>query len=170
MIKDTTIQYFKTGSYIFIEDDKNNDKIYLIENGEIELYGLKMYKNLLKTGDIFGYISSFSNKPRFTTAFCKSDSSIVQFTRLSFFNALINNIDILTKVLEGFANELRFYDNLVITQQRSNFVTDYEQSLFELGTYYMENKELHHALYIFKKYKDTYPDGKKFQEVKKSTS
>ncbi len=72
MIKSTSILNLKAGSYVFIEDDKNNDKIFLIENGEIELYGLRMYRNLLKDGDIFGYISSFSNKPRFTTAFCKT--------------------------------------------------------------------------------------------------
>ena len=65
MIKGTTVQYYKAGSYIFIEDDKNNDTIYLIENGEVELYGLKMYRNILKNGDIFGYISSFSNKSLF---------------------------------------------------------------------------------------------------------
>ena len=160
MIKGTSVQKYKAGSYIFIEDDKNNDKIYLIENGVVELYGLRVYRNVLKKGDIFGYISSFSNKPRFTTAFCKTDLKIIQFTRVSFFNSLLSNIDILTKVLEGFANELRFYDNLMITHSRNNIIDDFEQLLYQLGTYYLENNELQYALYVFSRYLNTYPEGK----------
>jgi len=160
MIKGTSVQKYKAGSYIFIEDDKNNDKIYLIENGVVELYGLRVYRNVLKKGDIFGYISSFSNKPRFTTAFYKTDLKIIQFTRVSFFNSLLSNIDILTKVLEGFANELRFYDNLMITHSRNNIIDDFEQLLYQLGTYYLENNELQYALYVFSRYLNTYPEGK----------
>jgi len=160
MIKGTSVQKYKAGSYIFIEDDKNNDKIYLIENGVVELYGLRVYRNVLKKGDIFGYISSFSNKPRFTTAFCKTELKIIQFTRVSFFNSLLSNIDILTKVLEGFANELRFYDNLMITHSRNNIIDDFEQLLYQLGTYYLENNELQYALYVFSRYLNTYPEGK----------
>ena len=160
MIKGTSVQKYKAGSYIFIEDDKNNDKIYLIENGVVELYGLRVYRNVLKKGDIFGYISSFSNKPRFTTAFCKTDLKIIQFTRVSFFNSLLSNIDILTKVLEGFADELRFYDNLMITHSRNNIIDDFEQLLYQLGTYYLENNELQYALYVFSRYLNTYPEGK----------
>ena len=154
---------FKKGSYIFIEGDEDVDSVYILEDGIVEQKKLnldvKYYKNNMKKGDIFGFISSLCNRPRLESAFAKTDVSVIEMTKEHFITMLQKNSDIAIKVINYFADELRKYDNLMFSTDESLDKTRDDEKLFELGEYYFNNDIFENAYYILNRYIRLYPNG-----------
>ena len=96
--------------------------------------------NTAAPGDVFGFISSLSRRPRMETAFAKVNSSVLVFTRERFLALLQKNSEIAIKLLNSYADELRLFDTMIFPMgaQKDLFLPEEEQ-LYNLGSYYYRN-------------------------------
>ncbi|MFW5861742.1 MAG: cyclic nucleotide-binding domain-containing protein [Spirochaetota bacterium] len=68
---------FNRGAYIYIEGDEDVDDIFIVENGVIQLTNynsnVPRIKSTINQGEVFGVISSLSNRPRIESAVAATD-------------------------------------------------------------------------------------------------
>ncbi len=179
-MKDQSRRLFKAGSYIYIEGDEDVDDVYIVEKGLIEFKSsndrVRTHGNSAGPGDVFGFISALSRRPRMETAFAKVNTSVIEFTREKFLVLLKKNSEIAIKLLNSYADELRLYDTLMFPVSGSSgaFMSD-DLQLFRLGEYYFTMKMHANALYVMDRYLALFPGGedrtaalKMIDEIKKT--
>ncbi|MBN1533701.1 MAG: cyclic nucleotide-binding domain-containing protein [Spirochaetes bacterium] len=162
---------FKKGSYIYIEGDDDVDDIYIVQSGEIALETTNKkvvrFRINAEQGEVFGLISSLSDRPRMESAYAKTDSVILIFNRESFLALLSKNADIAMKVINSFADELRAYDDMIFSiKARRENVSD-DMMLFGLGEYFYRQGELSYACYVYRKFLSLYPESSSCDEAKR---
>ncbi|MBN2079705.1 MAG: cyclic nucleotide-binding domain-containing protein [Spirochaetes bacterium] len=163
-MKDRNRTIFRAGSYVYIEGDEDVDEVYIVEKGLVEFKSsnerTRTHGNNAGPGDVFGFISSLSRRPRMETAFAKVNSSVISFSREKFLSLLQKNSDIAVKLINAYAEELRHYDTLIFPLEGGrDVIISEELLLFELGSYYHTTGAKSHAGYVMKRYLELYPDG-----------
>ena len=163
-MKDQSKRLFKAGSYIYIEGDEDVDDVFIVEKGMVEFKSsndrVRTHGNNAGPGDVFGFISALSRRPRMETAFAKVNTSVIAFTREKFLLLLKKNSEIAIKLLNSYADELRLYDTLMfpMSGSRGAFLPD-DIQLFRLGEYYFKIKLHANALYVLDRYLALFPEG-----------
>jgi CRP/FNR family transcriptional regulator len=171
-MKEQNKTLFKAGSYIYIEGDEDVEEVYIVEKGLVEFKSanerVRSHGNNAGPGDVFGFISSLSRRPRMETAFAKAHTSVIIFTRERFLSLLKQNSDIAIKLLNSFADELRLYDTMIfpLDGTRDAFTPE-DVQLYKLGVYYCKMKMHANAYYVLTRYKQMYPNGPDRKEVLK---
>jgi CRP-like cAMP-binding protein len=169
-MKEQNKTLFKAGSYIYIEGDEDIDEVYIVETGLIEFKStnerVRTHGNNAGPGDVFGFISSLSRRPRMETAFAKINSTVITFTRERFLSLLKKNSEIAIKLLNSFADELRLYDTMIFPLDgRSDTFMSEDLQLYNLGVYYYKMNMHANAYYVLTRYKQMYPDGSDLKEA-----
>jgi len=155
---------FKAGSYIYIEGDEDVDEVYIVEKGLVEFKStnqrVRTHGENAAPGDVFGFISSLSQRPRMETAFAKVNSSVIVFNRERFLVLLKKNSEIAIKLLNSYADELRLYDTMIfpLGGVKGVFLPE-EAQLYSLGLYYNNIKMLSNAYYVLSRYLKMFPEG-----------
>ncbi len=155
---------FKAGSYIYIEGDEDVDEVYIVEKGLVEFKStnqrVRTHGENAAPGDVFGFISSLSQRPRMETAFAKVNTSVIVFNRERFLVLLKKNSEIAIKLLNSYADELRLYDTMIfpLGGVKGIFLPE-EAQLYSLGMYYNNIKMLSNAYYVLSRYMKIFPDG-----------
>jgi CRP-like cAMP-binding protein len=170
-MKEQNKTLFRAGSYIYIEGDEDIDEVYIVETGLIEFKStnerVRTHGSNAGPGDVFGFISSLSRRPRMETAFAKVNSTVITFTRERFLLLLQKNSEIAIKLLNSFADELRLYDTMIFPLDgRSDSFISEDLQLYGLGAYYYKMGMHANAYYILTRYKQMYPDGLDLKEVR----
>ncbi|MBN2159471.1 MAG: cyclic nucleotide-binding domain-containing protein [Spirochaetes bacterium] len=171
-MKEQKRMMYKAGSYIYIEGDEDVDEVYIVEKGQVEFKStnerMRSHGSSAGSGDVFGFVSSLSRRPRMETAFAKVNSSILVFTREKFLSLLQKNSEIAIKLLNSYADELRLYDTMIFPLGgRKEVFSSADFQLFSLGVYYFKSKMNANALYILNRYLELYPAGENSAEAKK---
>lgn len=87
LTKNIKIKKLNTGETLFKEGDKG-DKAYVIENGSLEVIKKSDKKEVLlaviKKGDIVGEIALLDDSPRMATVKAKTDSSLIEISKIDF--------------------------------------------------------------------------------------
>ena len=156
-----TIQDFRSGSIIYFQGDKGAS-IYTLKSGQICAEfreGSKETQTILSIGEFFGVKSSLTGSPREETIKAIKDSSIIIFSLAEFKNYILQKSDILLQMLRVFSHELRdvHYNLRSILKEGKT-----ENPAFELaktGEALHQGKNFEHAVYAYKQYLSTYPDG-----------
>ena len=165
-----TRKKFKKGSYLYIEGDEDVGEIYIIQDGEIILEFINKnvirYRQSAGPGDILGFISSLSDRPRMESAILKTDSTILVFNRENFLILLNKNADIAMKVINTFAEELRAYDNLIFSLKRKKEIIPRDIQLFNLGSFFHDKGEINHAYYVFTQLLNLFPNSIKSEDAR----
>jgi CRP-like cAMP-binding protein len=161
---------FRKGSYVYIEGDDDVDNIYIVQSGEISLETTNKkvirFRLNAEQGEVFGFISSLSDRPRMESACAKTDSVILIFNRESFLALLSKNADIAMKVINSFADELRAYDDMIFSiRDRRDNITD-DMKLFSLGEYFYRQGEMVHACYVFRRFLALHPGSDSCEEAR----
>lgn len=177
---------FKAGALVYIETDEDSDKVFILEDGEVELGGnprIKRFRHTLKPGDIFGFTSCLCRRPRMETARAITDSTIVVLDREKFLRLVESNPELALKIISYFAAELRAYDNMIVAPAGGSSTasagsglevipsgaseTDGRESrLFELGESFIRKDRASYAMHVFSSYQKSYPAGIHSKEVK----
>ncbi len=156
---------------MYIEGEEDVDTVYIVEKGLVEFKSsnerISTHGNTAAPGDVFGFISSLSRRPRMETAFAKVNSIVLAFTRDRFLALLQKNSNIAIKLLNSYADELRMFDTMIVQMgaQKDLFLPDEEQ-LFNLGSYYYRNGNNATAFYILTRYAQMYASGANSGEVR----
>ena len=104
---------FEPGEIIF-EEGEPGKLLYIIEEGQVELYrmvlGRKKVLAIAGAGDIFGEVSVFFNKPREVSARALSEVRAFAFDRTAFELLIRNNYGIALKIIRMLAQRLQEAD------------------------------------------------------------
>ena len=161
---------YRTGSLIFFQGDPA-DKVFIVQSGKVNL----VYKNIetgedmhdtVAPGEFFGVKSALGRYPREENAVAVQDSLILVFTVPEFEALAMSNTRIIMKMLKVFSNQMRRVHNQVSSLMEKE-QKDPEAGLFDIGQYYLTNKNFAQAKYVFSRYLTYYPTGSKAQEAAK---
>jgi len=156
-------QKFKAGSYIYIEGDEDIGEVFIVKSGQVNFTfqnkKIKRARNGASPGDIFGFISSLTNRPRLESAVVSEDSIIICMPKNYFLSLLQKNQSIAVKIINIFAEELRVYDEMMFSSDDTTNNIAYDVDLFSLARYYF-NKDLYNfAYYTLQKFITVYSDS-----------
>jgi TolA-binding protein len=161
-----TLQY-RAGAVIYFQGESSGEKIYLLQNGKVtlsyeDIETGESLTDLVQPGEFFGVKAALGRYPEEENAIVSQETTIMVFSIPEFEQLVSSNIRIIMKMLRVFSKELRR-----IHQQTSNIMEkegydpeDPEQGLFNVGQYYLKNKRIPQAQYIFGRYLTYYPSGK----------
>lgn len=163
--------FFKKDAYVYIEGDEDSNEIYLIEKGAVELTNendkIKHFKSIIKEGEIFGFTSALSKRPRMDSAIARSDIILVTIERSKFIDLIQKNTDIALKIIRNFADELRAYDEMVISIEESETIGfTKDTKMFNLGIYYYKNSQYPIAHYILNRFTTIHSSSDKIDEAR----
>ncbi|MCP4135931.1 MAG: cyclic nucleotide-binding domain-containing protein [bacterium] len=161
---------FKKGSYLYVEGDEDGNEVFIIQKGEVtlEVTGNKIqrYRSVAKKGDIVGFISALSDRPRTESAAVTVDTVVHIFSRERFLLLLQKKPKIAVRILNYFAEELRIYDRMIFSKEECGNSLSDEELLFNLGSFYYNGSNYSNAYYILLRYQELYPGGDSIDEVR----
>ncbi|MFP3090248.1 cyclic nucleotide-binding domain-containing protein [Treponema sp. TIM-1] len=166
-----TLQY-RSGSVIYFQGDMA-DKIFVLKVGQINL----VYQDIetgedthdfVQPGEFFGVKSTLGHYPREENAIALQDSTIMAFTVPEFESLALSNTRIIMKMLKIFSKQLRRIHQQVSSVMEKKEQPDPELGLFNIGEYYLRNKQYSQARYVFNRYLTHYPLGRKANQAEKN--
>ncbi|GHT48444.1 hypothetical protein FACS1894102_1490 [Spirochaetia bacterium] len=163
------VQY-KKNSLVYFTGDKNDNKIFVLQQGKIILESLDPETNVqvldtVAAGEFFGVKSALGNFNRDESASVVDDSVVIVFTVQEFEALAASNTRLIFKMLQVFSNQLRRVNkqlNSVLKQKEANA----DDGLFNSGVYFFKKGDLTKAKYIFLRYNEQHPAGKNIIAVK----
>jgi TolA-binding protein len=169
-----TLRY-RDGAVIYFQGENSAEKIYLLQSGKVSLSyeDIETGENLIdlvQPGEFFGVKAALGRYPEEENAIVSQETTIMIFSIPEFEQLVSSNIRIIMKMLKVFSRELRR-----VHRQTSNIMEkegydpeDPEQGLFNVGQYYLKNKRIPQAQYIFGRYLTYYPSGKNATQAAKN--
>jgi len=155
---------YKAGSVIYFQGDPA-DKVFILQAGKIDL----AYQNietgqdehdLVQPGEFFGVKSALGRYPREENAGVIQDATIMAFTVPEFEALSMANTRIIMKMLKVFSNQLRKIHKQVSSLMAKEDQQNPETGLFNVGEFYLKNKNFVQARYVFSRYLTYYPSGR----------
>jgi TolA-binding protein len=165
---------YQAGAIVYFQGEPGAEKIFLLQSGAVNL----AYQNIetganisdpVQTGEFFGVKSALGRYPQEETALVTGESAIIVFTIPEFEQMVSTNTRIIMKMLKVFSNQLRRVHRHIahIMVKKGYDPEDSEQSLFNVGQYYLKNNRYAQAGYIFGRYLTYYPAGENAAEAVK---
>jgi tetratricopeptide (TPR) repeat protein len=149
-----------------MEGDKS-ETIYILKAGRVVLTTKKVEdktwveeKVHVKPGEFFGVKSALGRYPRDETAQTLGDTTVLVLSLADFEKMILQNINVVKKMLRVFSNQLRRIGKTVREVLGEGDTINPEVELFKLGEYYFKMERAQQAMYAYKKYLDYYPDSK----------
>jgi TolA-binding protein len=161
-----TLRY-RSGAVIYFQGENSAEKIYLLQNGKVTLSYEDIetgedLTDLVQPGEFFGVKAALGRYPEEENAIVSGETTIMVFSVPEFEQLVSSNIRIIMKMLKVFSRELRRVHRQTanIMEKEGYDPEDPEQSLFNVGLYYLKNRRISQAQYIFGRYLTYYPSGK----------
>ncbi len=164
---------FKANNIIYIENQKSDNYIYMIKEGEAlkeirELNSTKTKKEVIKKGEFFNIRSGFLNLIKEENVYAKSDCEVYIFTPQEFDLILKKNPFLIIKVLKFFSTDLRKIHKEIEKKIGISDNEEMEKRMLDIANYYHHNKEYQLALYVYNKYLETFPTSLERKKLKAS--
>jgi CRP-like cAMP-binding protein len=156
------------GALIYIESDEESEDVFVLETGEVELTGtpgIPRFRSLLGPGDIFGFTSCLCRRPRMETAIARTDCTCAVLERERFIESVQANPDVAGRIISYFAQELRAFDEMVVSPSEEASVSDDETRLYELAEYFQKKGKEAHAHHALGVYQRRFPGGPRGAEA-----
>jgi len=157
---------YKSGSIVYMEGDKS-ENIYILKGGRVILTTKKVEdktwieeKVNVKPGEFFGVKSALGRYPRDETAQTVGDTLVLVLTLADFERMILQNLNVVKKMLRVFSNQLRRIGKTVREVLGEGESINPEVELFKIGEYYYKVEKVDQALHAYKKYLEYYPDSK----------
>ncbi len=157
---------YKSGSIVYMEGDKS-ENIYILKGGRVILTTKKVedktwveVKENVKPGEFFGVKSALGRYPRDETAQTVGDTTVLSLSLADFERMILQNINVVKKMLRVFSNQLRRIGKTVREVLGEGESINPEVELFKLAEYYFKMERPQMAGHAYKKYLEFYPDSK----------
>ena len=152
---------YKAGSIVYFEGDKS-EYIYILKSGKLLLTYIRPesgeeIKEDIKSGEFFGVKAALGKYPREETAQTLTDVVVLQLKPDDFEHIVMNNVQVVKKMLRVFSNQLRRIGRAVREVLGETSAVNPEAELFKIAEYYFKNASAEPALYAYKKYLEYYP-------------
>lgn len=76
--------HFNKGATIISEGDVSDNRAYLIESGNVDIYRQDVNITTLHEGDIFGEMALITNEPRTARVVSSTDTEVLAFNKDEF--------------------------------------------------------------------------------------
>jgi len=155
---------YKAGSVIYFQGDPA-DKVFILQVGKVNLTyqdietGVDVH-DLVQQGEFFGVKSALGRYPREENAMALQDATIMAFTVPEFEALSTANTRIIMKMLKVFSNQLRKIHKQVTSLMEKEDQQNPEAGLFNVGEFYLKNRNFAQARYVFSRYLTYYPSGR----------
>jgi TolA-binding protein len=160
---------------IYFRGENSAEKIYLLQSGKVTLSYEDIetgedITDLVQPGEFFGVKAALGRYPEEENAIVSGETTIMVFSVPEFEQLVSSNIRIIMKMLKVFSRELRRVHRQTanIMEKEGYDPEDPEQSLFNVGQYYLKNRRIPQARYIFGRYLTYYPSGKNAAQAAKN--
>ncbi len=148
---------YKSGSFIFIEGQKESKNFYIIRSGKVQV--TKEFQIVeegappfLGPGDFFGVVSCMSGHPRIETARALTDVVLISILREQFGELIRRNAPVAMKIIRSFSKKLRFFDSEITRRTLKKSAEENPEFLFDIGEYYFNQKQYNKAAYAYQKF------------------
>jgi TolA-binding protein len=169
-----TLRY-RAGAVIYFQGENSAEKIYLLQRGNVTLSYEDLETgedliDLVQTGEFFGVKAALGRYPEEENAIASQESTIMVFSIPEFEQLASSNIRIIMKMLKVFSKELRrvHHQTSNIMEKEGYDPENPDQGLFNVGQYYLKNRRIPQAQYIFGRYLTYYPSGKNAAQAAKN--
>ena len=161
--------FCKKGSYLYVEGDEDIDHIFIIQKGRLQLtYSNTSINDMTKNvgpGDIIGFTSALSNRPRTESALAIEDTSVIVLTKDGFLEKTLQNPDMAFRIINYFAKQLREYNDLITRQNKLEQKGTIPENLFQNANFYYKLGHFESAYYIFSRLLALYPNNPMSKEA-----
>ena len=166
-----SVANFKAGSYIIIEDRKDNDYFFIIRVGKVKIDAsvnrlLGNRNEVLGPGDFFGVIGSMTGHPRMQTAIAVENTSLIAVRKAQFGVLIQKNAPLAFKIIRSFSKQLRAYDTELARRTTSGqHDEENPDNIYHNAEFYFKTGKVEYAAYMFTLYKKMYPQGSFVKEA-----
>lgn len=165
------LSLFKKSTVLYLRGEASN-YIYLIKTGTIVLsYGVDTEhprRQVIGKGEFFGLFSAIGHYPRQADAVANSDIELLIFDEKEFEHLVGKNKKLSLQFMNMLSKELRLINKKVkeILQTRNSIVTGLDTGMYNYIKMYEKQNDTKKIVYIAKKFIETHPTSKNFDEVK----
>ncbi len=152
-----TSETFRSGSFIFIEGQKDVKNFFIIRTGKISL--VKEFAvvqddspPVLINGDFFGVISCMSTHPRIESAKTMTDVELITIHRDQFGDLIQKITPIAMKIITSFSKKLRYFDSEITRLTLKQSSEEDPKHLFNIGLYYHTQNQINKAAYVLQQF------------------
>lgn len=98
---------FAPGQVIFAEGDPDEDCLYVLEQGEVEIASSKRFLETILPGGFFGEMGLVNNKPRSATATAKTECRVIKVNQGDFYFMIQHAPYFAIEVMQVLAERVR---------------------------------------------------------------
>lgn len=161
---------FRKGSYILVEGRPQNDRFYIIQNGNVRIHRenpLPGQKDIiLGAGDFIGVISCMSNHSQIDTALAMTDVVCISVRREQYPALIEKNTPVAMKIIRTFANRMRQLNETLIQATLNNSSLSSASQIFNVASYYDRKNQPSIAAFAYYQYIKENPRGDRLQKAK----
>lgn len=98
---------YAAGEIIFAQGDTDNDCMYVVEQGQVEIANHKKFLELIDAGGFFGEMALVNNKPRSASATAKTDCVIVKVNEGDFYFLIQHSPHFVLQMMQVLSERVR---------------------------------------------------------------
>jgi len=162
---------FSRGSYILMEGNPANDRIYIIRQGQVlcsrENSQVGEAPYVLGPGDFIGVVPCMSEHTQIESVLAETDTICISVKREQYPELIMSNVAVALKIIKGFAKRMRSLNSMLAQLTLKNDISSSAEHLFEIASYYEEIGKMNCAFFGFYHYLKACPNGDNFEKAKK---
>lgn len=98
---------YKAGQVIFAEGDTDNNCMYVVDAGQVDISNSKHFLELIEPEGFFGEMALVNNKPRSATATAKTDCTVIEVNEGDFYFLIQHSPYFALQVMQVLAERVR---------------------------------------------------------------
>ena len=163
---------FTAGSYILMEGNPPNDRIYIIRQGQVRCSKKNdkadgSVPTILGPGDFIGVIPCMSDHTQIETVVAITDTVCISVKREQYPDLIMSNVAVALKVIKAFSKQMRDLNSRLALISLKNDISASAEHLFETADYYEQSGKMNCAFFCYYHYLKACPDGNNFEMAKK---
>lgn len=157
------------GSYFYIEGDEDSRAVFLVKRGRVRHVcasgALAGAMPDAREGDFFGFISSFSGKPRISSAVAVEETVAVQMDGEALFGMMNDAPGIAMRIMGLFSETLQRHDDILLDRHSRAPALPRSAKLLRFAESRRARGDAALAAYAYNRHAQLYPDSADRAEV-----
>ena len=105
--RERNTKHFAAGEIVFAEGDTDNECMYVVESGQVEIANTKRFLETIEPGGFFGEMALVNDKPRSATATAKSDCVAIEVNQGDFYFLVQHSPHFAIQVMQVLSERVR---------------------------------------------------------------